>query len=453
MTEYAYEGPKRASNSVTWSFETQTFAADAGAPFSDPIAAIYQATVEAALARWSSVSGLSFTEVPDSANAAIRIGFGVFPSPYTVGETIVRSVAGLLPNDTVVRLLDPSVDPLVQDAQGDWMYSGSVITLLQVATHEIGHAVGLDHTTDPTTLMYPVQTALNQSLAPGDIEGINGLYPLYTVAAPDAVQALTAGTTTYHFTITRHDDPNLSDTVAYGIGGATDPALSGTLAAPASLFAGDAYPSGTITFAPGVTSVTLAVQVIGDPDPQQDEGFALSLSSTLAGITATVRGTVNAVGLGDGAAVDGTTLPIYRFFDEDDGTHFFTASADERNAVIESRPDLIYEGPLLTAVADPGSDPAAVPVYRFFDTLHGTHFYTSSAAERDLVASSRSDLTYEGVGFYEHGSPQSGDSAVYRFFDTQSGTQFLTSTAAERATVLATRPNYIDEGVAFYAPA
>lgn len=455
-TEYAFEGPKRSSDAVTWSFAAQTYGADAAAPFSGPFAAAYQATIGAAFDRWSSVSGLTFSQIADSPGAAIRVGFGDFPSPYILGETIVRSAGGYLPNNTVIRLLDPSTGGIVANAQGAWIYSGLDVTLYQVALHEIGHALGLDHTTDPTTLMYPVVSGLNTDLATGDIEGINTLYPLYTVSALDPVQVEgNTGAAAYLFVITRHNDPASATTIDYQVTGTAYPGFAETQAADASEFAGGAYPSGQLIFAAGTTSLTLSIQVAGNTVPQPDLGFALSLSSTAATLTTTVRGTLNAAILDDDsqAAVNGSTLWIYRFFDTVDGTHFFTASTAERNAVVESRPDLRYEGPQLSAVADSAADPESVPVYRFFDTVHGTHFYTESASERDAVIGSRADLIFEGIGFYEHATAQSGDTAVYRYFDTLSGTHFLTSGAAERATILATRQDFINEGVAFYAPA
>ncbi len=455
MTEYAYEGPKRSSNAVSWSFESQNFPVDSPAPFTNPIDAIYQATIQAAFDRWSSISGLTFTQVADSPSAAIRIGFGTFASPYTIGETIVRSSGGYLPNDTVVRLLDPTIDPLTPDSQGNWSYADLSVTLLQVATHEIGHAIGLAHTTDPVTIMYPVATSLDRDLSPGDIAGINGLYPLYTVSAADPVQVEgNAGTTAYHFTITRHNDLTFATTVAYQIVGAPYPGLTGTAAAAASDFVGGALPSGQLTFAPGAASITLTVAVAGNTIAQPDQGFAVTLNSIVPSIGVTVRGTPNAVILDDdsAASLNGNTLSIYRFFAASDGTHFFTGSEIERNAIIQSRPDLVYEGAQFSALAGP-ADPAATAVYRFFDTIHGTHFYTSNTTERDAVIGTRSDLTYEGVGFYEHAAPQGGDSAVYRFFDIRSGTHFFTSAATERASILATTSTFTDEGVAFYAPA
>ncbi|MGI4795761.1 MAG: hypothetical protein ACRYG8_17155, partial [Janthinobacterium lividum] len=48
---------------------------------------------------------------------------------------------------------------------------------------------------------------------------------------------------------------------------------------------------------------------------------------------------------------------------------------------------------------------------------------------------------------------QAGDSPVYRFFDSNFGTHFYTASNTERANIVATRPDLISEGVSFYAPA
>lgn len=151
-------------------------------------------------------------------------------------------------------------------------------------------------------------------------------------------------------------------------------------------------------------------------------------------------------------ALTADTVGVYRFFDSNYGTHFFSASGSEKNTILATRPDLIYEGVGLQSIDPAAPDPNASPVYRFFDTTYGTHFFTASASERDTVIASRPDLVYENTGFIEHVAQQSGDTAVYRFFDTKYGTHFYTADASERATIVATRPDLVDEGTGFYAP-
>ena len=159
---------------------------------------------------------------------------------------------------------------------------------------------------------------------------------------------------------------------------------------------------------------------------------------------------------GELVALTPKTIGVYRFFDTTLGTHFYTSDAGEAAAVLAARPDLTPEGPGgigLQAVAVSASDPNAVAVYRFFDTIHGTHFFTASATERDGLIAGRADLTYEpSSSFYEHGTPQTGDIPVYRFFDNVYGTHFYTDNEAERAGIVANRPDLVAEGVGFYEP-
>lgn len=151
-------------------------------------------------------------------------------------------------------------------------------------------------------------------------------------------------------------------------------------------------------------------------------------------------------------ALTADTIGVYRFFDSNYGTHFFSASGSEKNTIISTRPDLVYEGIGLQSIDPVSGDPNAANVYRFFDGTYGTHFFTASAQERDTVIATRSDLVFEGNGFIEHITAQAGDTAVYRFFDTKFGTHFYTADPNERATVIATRSDLVDEGVGFYAP-
>jgi hypothetical protein len=143
---------------------------------------------------------------------------------------------------------------------------------------------------------------------------------------------------------------------------------------------------------------------------------------------------------------------VFRFFDTHDGGHFFTDSTAERDQVLATRKDMTFEGVGYSAINPANNDPNASPVYRFFDRQDGGHFFTTSATERDQVIATRKDMNFEGIGFSEHTSQQAGDTAVYRFFETTSGGHFFTASAAERDTVQATRSDMRFEGVAFFAP-
>ena len=147
-------------------------------------------------------------------------------------------------------------------------------------------------------------------------------------------------------------------------------------------------------------------------------------------------------------------LEVYRFFDRANGAQLLTADAGERDEIAAHRTDLVYEGAAMRAIDPVALDPAAVPINRFFDTANGTHFLTASAIEATELVATRPDLVFEpGSTLLEHVTPNTGDVPVFRFFDSTNGTHLFTASAGERASILLDRPDLIGEGIAFYAPA
>ena len=198
-----------------------------------------------------------------------------------------------------------------------------------------------------------------------------------------------------------------------------------------------------------------SIDMVGDTSVRLTGTMLTTATGTVA-LSAVPTGSHYALS-SDGAggtfvALTADTIGVYRFFDSNYGTHFFSASASEKDTIMATRSDLVYEGVGLQSIDPVSNDPHAAPVYRFFDETYGTHFFTASASERNTVIATRPDLAYEGVGFIEHVAQQTGDTPVYRFFDTRYGTHFYTADSNERATVVATRPDLVDEGVGFYAP-
>ncbi len=176
-----------------------------------------------------------------------------------------------------------------------------------------------------------------------------------------------------------------------------------------------------------------------------------ALYGTKSSAAAVAQLTASAPGV-DTVAVSGSNIGIYRFFDSQTGTQFLTSSVSEINGILSTRPDLKFEGLALDGVTPGANDPNAAPVYRFFDTSNGTHFFTANKAEAAGLAASRPDLVAEQSSFSEHLTQQTGDVPVYRFFDTHAGTHFFTANDSERASLISTRPDMAFEGVAFYAP-
>ncbi|XP_030647963.1 matrix metallopeptidase 30 [Chanos chanos] len=76
------------------------------------------------------------------------------------------------------------------DEDEKWTLSARGVNLLLVAAHEFGHALGLDHSRDPSALMYPTYQYVNTNgyrLPRDDRLGVQALYGVRTPTNPDPV--------------------------------------------------------------------------------------------------------------------------------------------------------------------------------------------------------------------------------------------------------------------------
>ncbi|MGY4644284.1 hypothetical protein [Cellulomonas sp. URHB0016] len=140
-------------------------------------------------------------------------------------------------------------------------------------------------------------------------------------------------------------------------------------------------------------------------------------------------------------------MPFYRFYRPGTGTHFYSTSVAERNAVI-GYPEYRYEG-LVAYIKAPGTSGASLQdLNRFQLKGAGTHFYTANAAEYNQVLTFP-QYSLDGVAGRVSAAPGTGLSPMHRFFRPASGTHFYTANPDEVALVQ-TLPGYTYEGVAFY---
>lgn len=140
------------------------------------------------------------------------------------------------------------------------------------------------------------------------------------------------------------------------------------------------------------------------------------------------------------------TDAIYRFYNQATGAHFYTASALERNNVLQSSEQFVFEG-VSFGFASQGGD---VDVYRFYNASSGAHFYTAGETERDYVISNLPSFVYEGVAYKAYSTESESTTALYRFYNTNSNTHFYTADAGEKAWVEQTFTHLIYEGIAYY---
>ena len=135
------------------------------------------------------------------------------------------------------------------------------------------------------------------------------------------------------------------------------------------------------------------------------------------------------------AALAETASPVFRFFNTQTGTHFYTISTTDRDTVLARWPQFEYEGTVFYAYTTQVAD--TKPVYRFFDTLTSTHFYTQSDSERDSVIASRPSFLYEGPVYYAPLSDGTGREPLFRFFNTRTNAYFYADGTTNRDIVLA----------------
>ena len=162
---------------ITWSLADNP--GTPSAPFSSYMTSDYAATVQEAFGTWAALMpGVKFEQVSDSSQSDIRLGFGDLNSPATslIGYTTPLSSNGQMLPDSIIRVEDPTQDPLVTGSNGQQMYAGTDASLLQVLTHEIGHTLGLADNADPNSIMYYALSSNNTSLDSTDVAGINSLY-------------------------------------------------------------------------------------------------------------------------------------------------------------------------------------------------------------------------------------------------------------------------------------
>lgn len=144
----------------------------------------------------------------------------------------------------------------------------------------------------------------------------------------------------------------------------------------------------------------------------------------------------------------GQHSPVYRFYNTLTGTHFYTSSAAERDYVSVKYPQFSYEG--IAFYSHGSSVSGTSPVFRFYNTRTGTHFYTINPLERDNVLAAYPWFSYEGVSWYASTTPSTGATPLYRFYNSATGTHFYTVNPNERDLVVKSYPQFSNEGVAYY---
>ncbi len=171
-------------------------------------------------------------------------------------------------------------------------------SFLAVATHEIGHSLGLRHTSVSGSLMEPFYNAAITTPQAEDIAGIRSIYGMTgAVAGSVSINDVTitegnAGTQIATFTVSR-----TGGTAAFAVNFATvnNSALSGS---------DYVATAGTLSFGSGVNTQTVSVTINGDTTVEPTETFFVNLSAATGGATISDSQGVGAITNDDAGATN-----------------------------------------------------------------------------------------------------------------------------------------------------
>lgn len=129
-----------------------------------------------AFSRWAQVSHFTFSEAPQGTNADIEIGF----HSGNHGDGRQNEFDG--PLGTLAHAFRPTIGWFHYDAEENWSTNPGpgMIDLESVAVHEIGHLLGLGHSSVPEAIMYAefADNTIKRNLHGDDVQGIRALYGL-----------------------------------------------------------------------------------------------------------------------------------------------------------------------------------------------------------------------------------------------------------------------------------
>jgi len=138
--------------------------------------------VRQAFALWARETPLRFTEVFNSAEADIVIGWAA--GEHGDGDPFDGS-GDVLAHASFPNPFDDRQVFLHFDDEERWMNSDlQNVDLLTVAAHEIGHTLGLAHSADPNALMFPRYSGPHRFLGDDDIAGAQSLYGAASAPKP-----------------------------------------------------------------------------------------------------------------------------------------------------------------------------------------------------------------------------------------------------------------------------
>ena len=134
-----------------------------------------------AMESWAEVTNIDFLEACNAGDADIRISWetGDHGDGYAFGTEGCGQPGNIMAHGFYPDNNDLAGDVHFDDAEG-WAVSGAWtcgnIDIESVALHELGHSLGLKHSSSPGAVMNNVLNQIKRNLTSDDINGIQAIY-------------------------------------------------------------------------------------------------------------------------------------------------------------------------------------------------------------------------------------------------------------------------------------
>ncbi|MGV2974977.1 hypothetical protein AB1P65_05955 [Roseibium alexandrii] len=136
---------------------------------------------------------------------------------------------------------------------------------------------------------------------------------------------------------------------------------------------------------------------------------------------------------------------VYRFYNSESGSHFYTTSVEERDDIVANLPHMTLEGPKFI------TEGLGTALHRFYNTVADAHFFTTSQEEKTYVETNFSQFVYEGVATYVYTDPtDTADQGVFRLYDEDTGRHLFTASETEADNVQNVLGWTLESADAFY---
>jgi predicted outer membrane repeat protein len=155
----------------------------------------------------------------------------------------------------------------------------------------------------------------------------------------------------------------------------------------------------------------------------------------------------------DMGAYEAGPAPVFRFWSPQTERHFYTINRGERDKLIRDyTSSWTYEG--IAFAASTTQLDGMVGVHRFWSQRLSSHFWTIDEKEAQKLAREAPDLwTYEGIAFYAYLPYKQpwGSVPVYRFWWSERGGHFYTADEGEKDAILKNWPTtWTYEGIVWH---